>query len=73
MSHYDVKSVSGHTASVSFAGIPYADFDRTGRHHYKSHCCHYTKNFYSLIKKDSINFFLKNAFVWPVKSWKKNF
>ncbi|XP_061181552.1 uncharacterized protein LOC133190098 [Saccostrea echinata] len=30
MSHYKIFSTSGTSASVSFFGIPYADFDRTG-------------------------------------------
>ncbi|XP_048731121.1 uncharacterized protein LOC125648201 [Ostrea edulis] len=36
MSHYKLESISGSSASVSFSGIPYADFDRTG--HWAAWC-----------------------------------
>lgn len=30
MTHYEINHATGSSASVSFFGIPYADFDRTG-------------------------------------------
>ena len=30
MTHYTIHSVDGSRAEVSFHGVPYADFDRTG-------------------------------------------